>query len=251
MKTLYERDGYLTGIEILSDEEVERYRAEFDAIEQSVGKRASQVGITNKHKENPVLWKLATHPRILETMREILGEDLLLLGTHFFCKYPDLNESFVSWHQDVTYWGLKPAKAATLWLAIDDADHENGCMRAIPASHRAGQLPHGVANQSGNLLSVNQEISADRIDESTAVELPLRAGQASIHDGLTIHGSCPNHSKNRRRCGLTLRFTTPDVVPAVGDAKMVQWHPILVSGQDIYRHFQLDSAPQFVAGVIR
>ena len=116
----------------------------------------------------------------------------------------------MAWHQDVTYWGLEPPRAITAWIAIDDADVENGCMSVIPGSHRLGVLEHGKSGRTGNLLSINQEVPEDLVDEVRAVSMPLRAGQMSLHDGMLLHGSHPNRS-SRRRCGLAVRFTTPDV----------------------------------------
>lgn len=240
----FEEQGYVTNLEIMTPEEMAVYRAEFDRIEVAVGKQASQVGHINRHKENRLLWELVTHPKILDIAEEILGPDVLLLGSHFFTKYPDLSESYVAWHQDVTYWGLIPPKAISAWLAVDDADVENGCMRVIPGTHRHGLMPHGKASQRGNLLSVNQEILPEFADVSKAVDLPLRAGMASFHHGLLIHGSNPNRS-NRRRCGLTIRFTTPDVAPDRENPSAVKWRPHLVRGQDRYGNFDLDPTPPF------
>src|ERR1051326_3554114 len=239
LKSTFAAQGYVTNLEIIPADAIALYCQQFDAIESAEGRKTSQIGITNRHKTNPILGRLVTDPRILDAMEQILGPDLLLLGSHFFCKYPDLSESFVAWHQDVTYWGLTPPKAATLWLAIDDADPENGCMRVIPESHRGKLLPHGKSQHAGNLLSGNQEIPDNLVNASSAVYLPLRAGCASIHDGMLIHGSNPNRS-TRRRCGLTLRFTTPDVVPAVGVPGAVQWKAELVRGADRHGHFKLD-----------
>ena len=236
-------NGYLTGIEIMSPAEMATYQREFDRLEATVGKQAAQVGLTNVHKENERIWELVTHPKVLATVSQVLGPDLLLLGSHFFCKYPDLRESYVSWHQDVTYWGLEPPTAVTLWLSIDGADVENGCMQFIPGSHQEGLLPHGKAQVKGNLLSVNQEISSDLVKSEDAVHVELVAGSASLHNGMLIHGSNPNHS-TRRRCGLTMRFTRTDVV-ATGDPEAVQWKPILIQGEDKFGNFNLDPWPEF------
>ena len=241
----FHQDGYVTGLQIMTEQEIESYRNEFSRLEADMGERESQVGIFGMHRKNRFVWELATHPRILDAIEAALGADILLLGTHFFCKYPNLSESFVAWHQDITYWSLDPlapGNVATAWLAIDDADTENGCMRVIPGTHRS-MLKHGESQEAGNLLSVNQEIPEELLDPSQAVDLILKAGMASLHDGLTVHGSNPNRSA-RRRCGLTIRFTKPQVKPkANADGKMKQWLPFLVRGEDRYGHFELSPAP--------
>jgi non-heme Fe2+,alpha-ketoglutarate-dependent halogenase len=186
---------------------------------------------------------LATDKRILNAMQEVMGEDLLLLSTHFFCKYPDPEaKKFVAWHQDVTYWGLEPAEAHTAWIAIDDADVENGCMQAIPGSHKHGIAAHDKSDKEGNLLSINQAIPDEDVDTSKVVNLELKAGQISIHDGQLYHASNPNTS-NRRRCGLTVRFIPPHVKQVQLNSTGDKWPTILVRGKDSYQNFPAQEMP--------
>jgi ectoine hydroxylase-related dioxygenase (phytanoyl-CoA dioxygenase family) len=114
----------------------------------------------------------------------------------------------------------------------------------IPRSHHLGLLPHGKSQASGNLLSVNQEIDTSLVDDSSAVNIELPPGSASLHDGMTIHGSNPNRSQ-RRRCGLTMRFITPEVAPVGEDG--ARWRPILMQGNDPHHHFPHDPIPRFAA----
>ena len=142
----------------------------------------------------------------------------------------------MAWHQDVTYWGLEPPYALTAWYAVDDSDVENGCMRVIPGSHRQGIVEHGESARPGNLLSINQEVSGDDLDESQAVDLILKAGQISIHHGHLIHGSNPNRS-TRRRCGLTLRYCPPHVKPVQQNSLGKPWPAVLARGDDPWKNF--------------
>jgi len=237
----YERDGILSPIPILDKSEADRYRAAFDALERRVGTEKARIGLVNAHLEERFIWELATHPRILDCVESVMGPDILLLATHFFCKYGQ-DGKWVAWHQDVTYWGLEPAIALTAWYAIDDSDAENGCMRAIPGSHRFGILEHGKSATPGNLLSVNQEVRVAPEDEARAVEMPLKAGEISLHDGRVVHGSLPNRS-TRRRCGLTLRYVPPHVKPVEENSLKRPWPALLVRGRDPYKHFGEREAP--------
>jgi non-haem Fe2+, alpha-ketoglutarate-dependent halogenase len=231
-------DGFLASIPVLSPDEAAYVREQFDALETRVGRETAQIGLLDRHEEEPFIAALTTHPALLEAVESVLGPDFFLLATHFFCKYGEGEQAskFVAWHQDVTYWGLEPATAVTVWLAIDDADEENGCMRVIPGSHVAGIREHSKADRAGNLLSINQEVPVTEDEEASAVNLPLKAGFASLHEGCLIHGSLPNRS-TRRRCGLTLRYIPTEVKQSTTNSQGKRWHPTLVHGIDRYRHW--------------
>ncbi len=234
----WRRDGFLPVIDVLTPEEARQCRQAFDGLEREVGRDTAEVRILDRHLDVEPVWRLATHPRVLDAVEAVLGPDVMLLASNFFCKYPadERGERFVAWHQDVTYWGLEPPRAITAWIAIDDADVENGCMSVIPGSHRLGLLEHSKSDRAGNLLSINQEVPDALFDERRAVSMPLRAGQASLHDGMLLHGSHPNRS-SRRRCGLAVRFTTPDVRQVSPNSVRGYYRPVLVRGIDRHGHF--------------
>ena len=239
----YEAQGYITNARVFSTAEIDHFRAEFDRLEAEVGKEMAQIGLHSLQFEKEFVWQLATAPAVLEVMQEVMGPDIMLLSTHFFCKYPAQNGSaFVAWHQDATYWGLEPPLAHTAWIAVDDADVENGCMRAIPASHLKGIVTHGTSDREGNLLSINQEIPDELVDSSTAVDLALSAGEMSVHHGHLFHASNPNRS-TRRRCGLTVRFIPPHVRQGDLNSIKQKWQPILLRGVDKHHNFPETPAP--------
>ena len=243
----FDQDGYLSPIDVLNEAEAAEVRQSFDELESRIGKEQAQIGLVGKERVHPFIWKFATHPGLLDAVEQVAGPDLLLIGTHIFCKYPSVEmgkEAFVAWHQDVTYWGLEPPKAFTAWLAIDDADDDNGAMLVIPQSHKSGILSHGKSEQQGNLLSVNQAIAEDRLDPDSAVTIVLKAGQISLHAGLAVHGSQPNRS-SRRRCGMTVRFTTPEVSWIGDENQKFDWQAVLVRGEDRYRNIPLLPEPDF------
>ena len=115
-------------------------------------------------------------------------------------------------------------------------------MRVIPGSHRHGIVTHGTSQRAGNQLSINQEIPDELVDSSSAVDLELRAGQISIHDGHLYHASQPNRS-HRRRCGMTVRFIRPSVRQANENSLGDAWRPILVGGEDRHGNFTLAERP--------
>src|SRR5712691_10760397 len=165
----YARDGVLSGLPIMEPHEVQRFRAQFDELEAREGRERAQNKLFDRHFDQPFIWEIATHPRILDCVEALIGPDILLLSTHFFCKYgPD--DRFVAWHQDLRYWGLEPPEEVSAWYAVDDSDRENGCMRVIPGSHQDGLIEHGRSKAKGNLLSINQELRVGPEAEKRAMD---------------------------------------------------------------------------------
>jgi hypothetical protein len=243
LREQYEREGYLTGLRVFSSEEIDAYRQAFDALEAIEGKAHCQIGLQSRHLDERFIWDMASADSVLDLMCELVGDDLLMLSTHFFCKYPERDEPFhVAWHQDTKYWGLDPAEAHTAWIAVDRADDENGCMQVIPGSHRQGLRPHGTASERGNLLNANQRVEAGELNTDEARSLVLEPGEASIHHGHLIHGSGRNRSK-RRRCGLTVRFVPTFVRQARKNGKGKMWPALLVRGEDRFGHFPKRERP--------
>ena len=239
----YERDGFVTRLDIFTEPEIAAFRDQFDELEAREGREKCQIGLQGRHFDEEFIWQMASDPRIVESMAACMGDDIMLLSTHFFCKYPDPDSTkFVAWHQDITYWGLEPPEAHTAWIAVDDADVEIGCMQVIPGSHRDGIAEHGTAERGGNLLSINQEIPDELVDSSQAVPLELKAGQISIHNGQLFHASQPNNSR-RRRCGLTVRYIPPEARQVRPNSVGLAWRPVLLRGEDAFHHYPDTPAP--------
>jgi hypothetical protein len=222
----FNREGYLKGIRIFSESEADANRAYFDRLLVRVlAEGGNSYSISTAHAKYGKVWDLLTEPRIVAVVTDLLGDQVIAWGSHFFCKMPG-DGKVVAWHQDASYWPLTPSKAVTVWLAVDDADRDNACMKFIPGSHHYGHLTYKLTEDSGaNVL--NQEVeNAEGIGQPVYDE--LRAGEISIHSDLLLHGSEANGS-NRRRCGLTLRYTTADVVAGL------DWREkgVVVSGEPV------------------
>src|ERR1041384_5800032 len=152
----FQRDGFLFPIRAVDAAQAIDYQRAYNDVEAKEGRDKCQVGLTDRHFDIRFVWDIAANPVILDAIELLIGPDIMLMSTHFFCKYGP-TEKFVAWHQDVTYWGIEPAIALSAWYAVDDVDCGNGCMQMIPGSHKHGIAEHGKAKQSGNLLSINQE----------------------------------------------------------------------------------------------
>ena len=233
----FNRDGYLKGIRIFSEEEIAGIRRYFDdLLAQTLAAGGDSYSISTAHLRYGRVYDLLTDRRIVGCVKDLLGADVIAWGSHFFCKMPGDGKR-VSWHQDASYWPLTPSKAVTAWLAIDDADVENACMRYIAGSHVLGHLTYTLSeNDEANVL--NQTVAGvEKLGEPIAVE--LKAGEISIHSDLLLHGSEANQSA-RRRCGLTLRYCPADVRARLG------WNAkgVIVSGRDEAAHWGNAARPE-------
>jgi hypothetical protein len=145
----------------------------------------------------------ALDPAILDLVAQVLGPDIVLWGSQVFCK-PAGSGRALPWHQDGHYWPIRPLATCSVWIALDDATPDNGCMRFIPGSHRARTLfAHRSTARTDVVLY--EEAAPDAFDASSARDDALRAGEFSLHDVFLVHGSEPNRSA-RRRAGFVLRF---------------------------------------------
>jgi len=205
----FNEKGFISPLDVFDADEIAVHREYFDRLlEAALAKGWNSYSINGWHARCRGIYDLVVEPRILDYVQDLLGENLICWGTHYFSKMPGDGKR-VSWHQDASYWPLTPSKTVTVWLAIDDADEDNGAMRVIPGSHRFGQLPFEPSTADENNV-LYQTVPAPEAYGDKPVSLVLRAGQMSLHSDLLLHGSEPNRS-NRRRCGLTMRFVPPDV----------------------------------------
>ena len=210
----FNEEGYIFPLDVFDESEAAANRAYFDDLmERAAAAGWDAYSINGWHKHCASIHDLVTEERILDYVEDLLGEDLVCWGTHYFCKLPSETRR-VSYHQDASYWPLSPSKTVTVWLAIDDADEDNGAMTVIPGSHLHGQIPfEKSAAEEENVL--NQTVAAPESYGRPPVPFVMKAGQISLHTDLLLHGSEPNRSA-RRRCGLTMRFVPPDVRALTG-----------------------------------
>jgi ectoine hydroxylase-related dioxygenase (phytanoyl-CoA dioxygenase family) len=145
----------------------------------------------------------ARTPEIVEMVAQLIGPDVALWNMSFFAKPARVGRK-VPWHQDGEYWPVRPLATCTVWLAVDEARLDNGCLRFMPGSHKSRRLAPHTTNPSPD-LALHQEIEREAFDEEAAFDLVLEAGQMSLHDVYLVHGSNANASERPRR-GMTMRF---------------------------------------------
>ena len=233
----YWKDGFLHPIRVLSDDAAAKARAGIEAVERDwlsadLPQPLNTYKRVNAHVTMPFVVELARDPAVLNVVEGILGPDILIYSAEFFTKEP-LTPHVVTMHQDLTYWGLGAIDGmVTAWIALSPATGASGCMDFVRGSHKNPILPHADTFADDNLLSRGQEVAVD-ISDADKVPIELAPGEMSLHHGLTIHGSGPNTSDDRR-IGCVIRYIRPDMAQQVGAKDYVMW----ARGEDRYRNFE-------------
>jgi hypothetical protein len=242
----YKELGFLHSLPVLSDTEVNHYRAELDRTCQAIGDGVPR--FNGLHLFFQWALDLSTHPRLLDYLEQFMGPNILLTSTRFLYKHGQTN-SYVGWHQDGITQRLEDGRAPAIWLGLTAATAENGCLRVIPRSHKKGMLPHDSAPElprvgeyekafenwpqhdlSGRIAQVPPE-------SDPPFDIVMRAGEMSIHHPLTLHGSNANLSPGPR-IGLSASYTTPELW---NNTRRVVW--ARRNGSSDHNHLQIGRPP--------
>src|SRR5438876_9256690 len=238
----YARDGFLSPVAALTADEAGQCLRKLDAFEHAVGGKLTSDTTDARYRSRThvlLAWvhALVRHPAILDAVEDLIGPDILVYTSTWFIKEP-ASTAIAAWHQDATYFGLRPYVHVTAWLALTDATAENGCMEFLPGSHARGQLPHRAGVVPGSVNRAGQAVVGD-VDGAPAVHAPLRAGEFSLHHTLCLHRSPPNRSSGRR-IGLAISYV-PTHVQHLGVKHKTP--AMLVRGVDTFGHFALEPTP--------
>ena len=145
----------------------------------------------------------ARDPNLLDMIEQLAGPDFVLWNMSLFGK-PARDGKKVPWHQDGEYWPIRPVASTRIWIALDEATRENGCLRYVRGSHKRREIfKHHEAEDPSMLLQYG--IDPDEIDAGDVFDLELEPGGMAIHDIFMIHGSEPNTTDQARR-GLVMNF---------------------------------------------
>lgn len=235
----YQQHGYYFPLDVFTESEALAQGEQIAEIAQSemidvLGNRGQ---INQLHVTCPFVNEIIRNPVILDAVESIIGPNLLVWGTSVFLK-PARSSGFVSWHQDLTYWGLSNDREVAVWLALGPVHRKNGCMRFVPGSHQLGQLEHSDQPQQGNLLTRGQNANID-IDQNDTVDVTLKPGQASLHHGHLLHCSGPNNT-DQPRLGMVINYIATDVQQSISKTDF----GMLVRGVDDFQQFQQIPEPQ-------
>lgn len=146
------------------------------------------------HDLDPVFDRISRQPKVAALARTLgLAEPLLLQSMYLF-KQPHIGGE-VGWHQDATYLHTVPSTVTGLWIALDDADRDNGCLMALAGAHR-GPLRQRFHARDGELVTTTLDPAPWPAVEPVALE--ARRGTLVVLHGLLPHASAPNRSARPR-----------------------------------------------------
>ncbi len=217
----YHREGFLTLPAITTADEVQWLRGIYDRLFENRagrdrgdqfdlggadedGKTAVLPQILGPSNYEPELKQGLFRVNALSVARQLLGDKADYQGEHAILK-PALIGAPTPWHQDEAYWNPDyDYNAMSIWVPLQDATLENGCMQFLPRSHRMEVQPHHSIGHDPRVHG----LEADSIDTSSAVPCPITAGGATIHHNRMFHYAGPNRSTAPRRAYI-LGFGLP------------------------------------------
>src|SRR5438477_2193200 len=200
---LFRENGYLKGLRILSDEQVEALRTELEQLMDPAhaGRHLFHEYHSNESTDpNRVVfhalgaWRvlpgfhdLLWNPAFLVPASQLLDGPVRFWHDQLFCK-PARHGGVVAWHQDYSYWTrTKPLAHLTCWIAIDDSTRENGCLQYIAGSHRWPDLP--ITGRAGDMEAINAALSQQQRSQVANPEaVELKQGEASFDHPRLVHG---------------------------------------------------------------
>lgn len=209
----FHAQGYLAGIRMLDDAQVEALRAEVAVLSEPdhPGRPLFYEYHSNESTDpNTVLfhalgaWRVSEafhdllwNPAFVVAASQLLGGAVRFWHDQLFCKPPH-HGGVVAWHQDYSYWTrTEPMAHLTCWIALDDATRENGCLQYVPRSHRWRLLPKPAL--AGSMDALDAVLTPEQRAEFTPVAIELKRGEATFHHPLMVHGSLANLSDRPRR----------------------------------------------------
>lgn len=245
----FKANGYLAGIKILNDEQVDALRSDLDGLmepEQAANPLFYEYNLNESSEPDkrlfhalgawrvsPAFHDLLFHQAFTGPASQLLGGPVRFWHDQLFVK-PAEDGGVVAWHQDYSYWTRStPMAHLTCWIGLDDSTTENGCVHYVPGSHRWDLLPRGdLANAMDSVLAI---LTEDQKREFKPVAIELKAGEASFHHPLMLHGSYENRTDRPRRAAVINVFR--DGVISDSDEPLLAGVPSIPRGEKITGRF--------------
>jgi ectoine hydroxylase-related dioxygenase (phytanoyl-CoA dioxygenase family) len=246
----FHEHGYLSGIRIVDDRQVETLREELAQLtdpahegnelfyeyhsNESGNPETVLFHALGAWRITPGFHDLLWNPAFTVPASQLLGGAVRFWHDQLFCK-PAHHGGVVAWHQDYSYWTrTQPLAHLTCWIGLDDSTRENGCLQYVAGSHRWPDLPiTGLAGDMDAISAVLTEEQRKQFEQPVAVE--LKKGEASFHHPRLVHGSFANYSDQSRRA--TVINVIRDGVLSATDEPLLHGVPVIPAGEKVAGQF--------------
>ena len=246
----FHKNGYLAGLKLLDDAQVERLREELQTLTD--GNHPGHQYFYEYHSNESAdpskvlfhalgAWRITPgfhdilwNPAFTMPASQLLGGPARFWHDQLFCK-PAHHGGVVAWHQDYSYWTrTKPMAHLTCWIGLDDTDRDNGCMYYVPGSHNWTLLP--ITGLAGDMHAIREVLNDDQWEKlNNPVPIELKKGYCTFHHPLMVHGSFENRTDRPRRATVINVFR--DGVQSATDERLLEGVPPVPSGQKMEGEF--------------
>lgn len=245
----YREHGYLSGIRMLTDDQVELLRAELAMLTEP-SYSARHLFYEHHSNESPdpsrILfhalgaWRISPgfhdllwNPSFMVAASQLLEGAVRFWHDQLFCK-PARHGGVVAWHQDYSYWTrTQPMAHLSCWIGLDDSTRDNGCVHYVPGSHRWNLLP--ITGLAGDMDAIQKVLSEERRRQFEPAAIELTKGECSFHHPLMVHGSYANTTDRPRRAAVI--NVMRDGVRSASDKPLLDGVPPIPCGQKIDGQF--------------
>lgn len=246
----FHENGYLSGIKLLDEDQIGVLRRALEKVmdpQHPMHHLFHEFHSNESTDPNQVLFHSLGHWRISPGFHDVIWNPAFLMASsqllgnqsvrfwhdQLFCK-PAKHGGNVAWHQDYSYWTRTvEMQHLTCWCGLDDATEENGCLHYIPGSHRWGLLEKPAL--AGEMDGLKALLNEQQLADFKPVAIPLKAGYATFHHPLMVHGSYANYSDQARRAFVLNVFA--DGTLSDSNEPLLEGVPIIPKGEKMEGKF--------------
>ncbi len=245
----YREHGYLSGIRVLTDEQIEMLRQEMiELLDPAHAGNSLFYEFHTNESADPTktlfhalgAWRIAKgfhdllwNSAVTMPAAQLLGGGVRFWHDQIFYK-PAGHGGGVAWHQDYSYWTrTRPIAHLTCWIGLDDSTRDNGCVQYVPGSHRWDLLP--ITGLAGDMQAIESVLTAEQRTAFAPVAIEMKAGDASFHHPLMVHGSYENKTDKPRRAVVINLFR--DGVQSASDDPPLAGVPAIRAGEKMQGQF--------------
>jgi hypothetical protein len=245
----FHEHGYLAGVRILDDAQVEILREELIRLMDPAhpghrlfyefhSNESTTPGSVLFHalgawRIEPGFHDILWQPAFLRPASQLLAGGVRFWHDQLFSK-PARHGGVVAWHQDYSYWTrTEPMQHLTCWIGLDDATRDNGCLWYVPGSHRWQLLP--ITGLAGDMDEIRTVLSEEQKAAFRPAPIELKKGECAFHHPLMVHGSYENRTDSPRRATVINVFR--EGVRSGSDAELLAGVPPIPAGQPMAGRF--------------